>query len=289
MNESETSRDICALHNCPRYACPADCPAKGGTERPAAADGGEMTFFKASSMDAAEGTAVTLEKGAKLGEGAFGSVFEATVGIGDKKKRFVVKEFKDGDLAGSPDDTAENRAKDALEHWAAAKKAGLKVFPTYRLGEDGKSVLMTSGHDDARICVDPFPDDGATVEKFGREKLQDIAGFDRLFEDLLKESRKAADHQIDIFPDAYFFLVDRNDDSVDFVLGDTDFLVTTPGAHPKDYATANLRRARLVLGSFIEKNVIGPKKDEYLRSLGERVDGLIAEIDEEEAEKYGDR
>ncbi|MBU1091948.1 hypothetical protein KKA27_03765 [Patescibacteria group bacterium] len=246
----------------------------------------ETRFFKDPFSERDEGTAVKLERGAKLGEGAFGSVFEATIELSKRKKKFVIKEFKDGDLSQSPKDTAENRAREAIEHWRVAKKAGLKVFPTYRIGDDEKSILMTSAHGEKNICVDPFPVDGATVETFGRSKLQEISNLDQLFEGLLKECRKATDHQIDIFPDAYFFLVDRKTDMVDFVLGDTDYLVTSPGVHPKDHATSNLGRAKIVLESFIEKNVSGPKQKEYLKYLEDKVGGLIGEIEKEKVEKY---
>lgn len=147
-------------------------------------------------------------------------MYEVEVMVGRKKRLFVVKRFdKNGE-------NAERYAREALANWKTAKEAGLKVFPTYRIGDDNRSVLMTEGGGgEKRMFI--ASNNSNLLEAHGASSL--LAGITdarKLFLDLFMEAVKAAEHNIAVHNDAVFFLVPENEPCprVDFILGDTDCL-----------------------------------------------------------------
>src|SRR3989338_1172027 len=90
---------------------------------------------------------IEIIKKTPLGGGAYGEISQVIVRVGNVDRTFVLKEFKDRGKS------AELFARRAFETHTKLKQAKLKVFPTYRLSEDGRSILMTSGHSEEFICL----------------------------------------------------------------------------------------------------------------------------------------
>src|SRR3989344_5162189 len=100
-------------------------------------------------------TAVRVISERKIGGGIFADAKESIVEVGGRRRVFVVKEYvrkkKDGQYYGTGDPKVN--ALNSFFNYTKAKLAGLKVFPTCRIGEDGKSLLMTTGFSDDQLCI----------------------------------------------------------------------------------------------------------------------------------------
>jgi len=168
---------------------------------------------------------VQLTKKTRIGGGEFGEVFQVEIQIGGRERTFVLKEFKD-----RKGRQAEQYAAQAMENYQKLKNAGLKVFSTYRLHEDGRSVLMTSGHTEKFVCIGSN-DGSRSLKDFpevSAEQIESIQSFETLVRSMLEQSKKASEHELAIDADAFFFLVDRDlPEKVDFVVGDVDMVGET--------------------------------------------------------------
>jgi hypothetical protein len=186
-----------------------------------------------------------------IGGGEFGEVSQIEVQIGEKQRTFVLKEFKDRKLC-----SAEEYANNAIDKHTKLKNAGIKVFPTYRLGENGRSVLMTSGHSDKFVCIGTnegsrslkdFPDIEA-------ESIDTVSNFDSLLKNMFDESRKAAENKLLLPEDTFFFLANRdNIGAIDFVVGDLDIVSEYPDN--KEALRMNNSTVYTSIYHFIKNNV----------------------------------
>ena len=88
--------------------------------------------------------------------------------------------------------------KICMENYQTMKNAGLKVFPTYRLGADGRSILMTSGNLGSKICAGI--DSNGSLPARGEQKLAEVDGqIGKLAEAAFQQARLAADKDVEIF------------------------------------------------------------------------------------------
>lgn len=224
---------------------------------------------KFSNIDGRE-SEVELANQVPIGGGMRGDAFEVDVKIGDHTKKFVLKKFVDYPIHLPHEtlvETASQSAASAFLNHGLAKEAGLKTFTTYRLGDDGESVLMTNANIEGKICVGSNSH-GVTLETLGHEKLKGIRNFDSLLENTFAEARKAGEHDLVLWGDALFFLVDPVTNDVDFVVGDYDSLSYKSN---NKVLVGALHTAR-ALTMFVQENVDNPsgyitKIDEYLKNF----------------------
>jgi len=168
---------------------------------------------------------VILSKGRLLGRGGIGEVHEVLVELGGHKKTMALKEFKDDymDFYKRPGEKMD--AEEAFEHYQKAQKAGLKVFKTYRLSKDRKSILMTNGHSQEIICLGTNNPKENIKEELEGERLKSIDNLDEFLNNLYEEISKAVKNNFIVTPDSLFFLIDRQTRThLDFVFGDLDGL-----------------------------------------------------------------
>lgn len=198
-------------------------------------------------------TSLNAKIGRRLGYGSRGNVYEAEVSLTEDELRehvwkFALKKFKAADGLSS-----EENAARAFKNYAYAKKAGLKVPMTYRLGEDKESVLMSlAGNpntvfwstDEWRFSLSP---DKA-------ERLEEIPNLVELCDGLFWQAFRAAGRGLSLHMDMPFLLVDSRTHRVDFVLGDLDNLVARQDSYSK-VAAMNLREIVRCLHKFVVEAV----------------------------------
>ncbi len=216
-------------------------------------EGRSMAFTKEGSKNPSQ---VVISNERKIGEGNFGDVYEADVAIGKHIRKFVIKKFKDTTVYGQ-NISAEEGANQAIRNYNEAKRAGLKIFTTYRLGENGTSVLMTNASSESTICL--TTNDSANLPAMGEPKIEEIEGvqFETLTNEVFQQAEIAANHGILIYRDAFFFLFNRDTKNVDFVLGDLDIVNRRPNAYSNQRLLNNLMGARMSLEHFVSRNVAG--------------------------------
>ncbi len=217
-------------------------------------EGQEMTFTKTDGPGKDQSTRVKIDPASerKIGSGRYGDVFEAQVTIGSRTEKFVLKRFKD---------PAELHAANAMRNYDVAKKAGLKVFHTYRFGEDNTTILMSTGNTDKAVCIGTNYDSPQVEELLG-QKIDnvDVEDFDNFVDMVLGQAVIAGDNNIDLHGDAFLYFVDRaTRTKLDFVIGDLDNV-----SEGKTYAHANgLKRnldgALTSLKHFISQNFKEPE------------------------------
>lgn len=219
----------------------------------------------------------------RIAGGAWGEVYDAEVQLGSRKLRFVIKRFDPGEECKIKD--PHEAALASMQTYEKAKKANLKVFTTYRLGEDKKSILMTHAELKDRICIgtntykerdNPFSG-VVNLEAKGYERLKEIENFepdpkhpgDSFLEKIFGEAEKAREQGIFLPYESFFFLVDTSENKVDFVIGDLDLVERN-----LLMAEANADKVRIALADFIDTNVSPESKAKYLRKLNKYFESL---------------
>jgi len=225
----------------------------------------------------------------KIGEGNFMSIFEVEAEIeGRKKRRFVIKRplpefFKEpqwDDLGGymrNGEEEAIGVCTNEIQGWRFAKENGLKVFPTcrYLYGEKGPEVLETLGFGEEWICIGD-KGDSSKVETYGREKLKRISGFEEFIKIYFRQASLGYLKGMHIGADAYLFFVNRREDKLDFVIGDTNFLENEREfAGTKYILSFNLSQAELALKNFLDKNIDASSVSDHLESAGRHVEEIM--------------
>lgn len=187
-----------------------------------------------------------------IGQGHYGTCYEADVNYRGRPRKFVIKRYThDPNRALN----ADYNATRAIENYQILKKAGLRVFHTYRLGEDERSILMTDGNLESKICVDANPK--GSLPALNLPKLTDVDDeIKKLAQAVFQQSRLAAEREVTLSKaDIFFFLVDKNTKDIDFVLGDLD-LVNFPSVPEFEQRLhENLENARSSIEWFILSNV----------------------------------
>jgi len=178
--------------------------------------------------------------------GVYGMIHHVDTIVLGRPRRFVLKRF-----IGTQDKARAN-AERAFDNYRRAKKAGLKVFPTYRLGEDRTSILMTDGNANSTISLS----NNRSLPELGLPPIRDEALPPSLTDEIIEHAKLAAGHKILIPSDAYFFLYHQGTQKTDFVLGDLDKLgVDVQQEHALWH---NLKTARSAMLNFIASNAESP-------------------------------
>jgi len=163
---------------------------------------------------------LTLHSEKQVGKGGFGEVHQVKgAHVEDARVRtrsYVVKTFLEGTWGSS----GKVNAQRAVANYEAAKKAGLKVLPTYRLSADGGKILMT---DLNKLCDRVLSNNGSSL---GIEKIEKVHDFSIFVKNVFLEAVKAAEGKpiVEVGSDAYFYLAKEKsgETSLDFVIGDMD-------------------------------------------------------------------
>ncbi len=216
----------------------------------------DMAFSRTSDRGKTLSVDVRLEDGRKVSQGDYGDIYEVNGFVGSHGKKFIVKKFK-----GKNEKITEYRATKAFQNYEVAKKAGLKVFTTYRIGEDRKSILMTNGNMESAVCIGNNKKSPKAKDLLGDKigSLGDV-DFQTLVEGMYSQAILAGGQNIKVPADAYFFFVDTKTKSkVDFVIGDLDFVSKLPGK-PPDRTRGNLDHALSSIDGFVQRNVWNPGK-----------------------------
>jgi hypothetical protein len=222
----------------------------------------EVIFLKFSDRGRNLSTSVLINNEVKISEGRFGTIYEADISVGSQKKRFVLKRFK-----GSKE-FAEEHANTAIQNYELAKGAGLKVFTTYRLGADKRTVLMTNGTTDTDFCIGSNKESPKIEEALGG-KINNLSSdaFIYLIDGVFSQALLAEQKNIILPNDAYFFLIDKASKSkVDFIIGDLDTIAKKSDTEPERIIN-NVSYAMLSLQGFILRNINDP--DTYLERAKE--------------------
>jgi hypothetical protein len=197
---------------------------------------------------------VGIQQGVPIGRGSFGTVYEAVVTIGNHSRTMVLKKFRENEVG-----TAEENALRAFRNYSRAKEAGLKVFPTYRLGEDQESILMSDGRSGVWFCA-------AGNNETQPYRISTLTNLEQVVEQLTEQSILAAAADLNLREDMLFFTVQRDSKShLDFYFGDLDLLIRSAGRNRYSTQSENLVKIQEALENFIEKYVDNP--EQYLVML----------------------
>lgn len=199
----------------------------------------------------------------KINHGAWGNIYDCTAEVDGYKQRFIIKRYEPN-IENFRIRTPEEAAKHALENYALATKAGLKVFTTFRIGEDGKSILMTSGFSDNQICIGSN-DDRIKVIKLGQPRIEKIENenLDKFLENIFAEGLKAAEAGIGLDADIFFFIISKDKPKkIDFVVGDLDNMEEVETS--KSVGFANMGFIADTLEEFCENNINYHFKEYFL-------------------------
>lgn len=211
-------------------------------------------------------TVVRVVSETLINKGNYGKIFDTVIEIGGKRKRFIVKKYFDPETSeiDPPSDNLDGsiNAQSALKKYSFAKKAGLKVFPTFRIGEDKKSILMTTELSEDQICVssnnkrnqqDQDKENQDEEKKFMIDRIED-EDLNKFLENIFAEGLKAGEKGLQIYRDLPFFIVSKsNPTKIDFILGDFDMLRRFE--HPFFTGIFNINEIEMSLKRFSQKNI----------------------------------
>ncbi|MCL5011137.1 MAG: hypothetical protein M1127_02925 [Patescibacteria group bacterium] len=174
--------------------------------------------------DKSKGKAVKILRSKKISEGCFGDIFRVKSEISAeksqkvKKRSFVVKSF----------DSLMD-AKNALEKLILLREAGLKTYPTYRLDDDKKSILMTNLSKKGQRVISTNTD-SKDSQLIYRHQISEIENFDDLLKKMLEHAEMASKKKIFLPNDSYFFSLYKTTNpsakKMDFFIGDPDSVIS---------------------------------------------------------------
>lgn len=207
-------------------------------------------------------TEVQVLQEISIDKGLFGDIFYSIIKIKGRKRYFIIKRYKEG-LADKP---ASRWAKEAFENYRFTKEAGSKVFPTFRIDTDEKSILMTAGFMENQTCVGS--NNKVNLKELGQPPIKEIVNFNVFLSNFFKEYVKAARAGIFIGGDVPFFIINNLEIvELDFVFGDLDNIIVHQNP-TKNYLPllieSNLQTAINSLDSFIRFNVTNKELQDRL-------------------------
>lgn len=187
--------------------------------------------------------------------GYFGSVYAVDVqfpGRRGKTYPMALKEFTNPDSAA-----AQAAADNAVQRYLLGKRAGLKVWNTYRLGADGNSILMTTTNPEECKVVGS----SNVLSKREREAFLPIQNFRKMLTEYYDQAIKGAAAGLLIHGDVPMFLVNGN--QLDFVCADYDRLDPTD-MNSSDLQRENLHYLHGALYTFLNNNLGAEKAAPYI-------------------------
>lgn len=218
-----------------------------------------MKFFR--NPEDTRGVEIEFEGKGKIGEGYFAHVFrvQATVrrGVRSKIKHFAYKNYR-------PPQRENSGA--AWANYHAARKEKLKVPRTYRISQDHSSILMTLFDGDDYVCVGSNKGSDR-LESFGLSKKAQIEKFEDFVDAFFAHAIRAGEAGIFVRGDAYFFLVNKTGNTVQFIMGDFDGVSKRKAVHAGFILRDNLFEARRALECFIRANMQDDHVSQYLQTV----------------------
>ena len=195
--------------------------------------------------------------------GSFGKIFKTVIRVGNLEEMFIVKKYRsNGSIWG--EEGAQNSAQNAFKNYYLAKKAGLKVFPTFRIGEDKKSILMTAGFSDDSICIGSNTNKG--IAHFERPRIKEIENLGKFLTAIFTEGIKAANNNISLYDDIFFFIISKTEPTkIDFVLGDLDLLEKLEPIN--DIRLENIKVIKSTLTEFCNNNIDPSFSDDFFSKV----------------------
>ncbi len=134
----------------------------------------------------------------------------------------------------------------------------MKVFPTYRISDDGKSILMTSGFLNDQICLGDNSLESPIIEE-----IEDV---DKFILSFFREALKAAQEGIPLGSDVPFIIVSKDKPTkVDFVLGDLDSLRAAEDLY--DVWSYNIGNVKNELEGFCRNNINPNFRKKFLEKV----------------------
>lgn len=211
----------------------------------------EMTFYSEGKKPRTVG----ILGGEFVGVGHYGMTYRIDVAMGKHRRQSIIKIFKPTEDNGVVS-TPKQNAQRAMENYQAAKTAGLKVLPTYRLSEDGTFILMTNTNVGNRRSY-RFDDVlGANVKKSISKSGNNHIG---LINGLFSQAAIAATSNIALNRDAFFFIVDGKSGDIDFVIGDLDRVMYIGDHMQQVYIHHNNLVVKRALHDFLGNNLLDAK------------------------------
>lgn len=206
-----------------------------------------------------------------ISEGNFGVVYETTartVGVApvpgaeppfDTRRRAhefpaIVKVFKD------PDDAAR-----AHLFYDICTDAGLRTMPTYRVDTKQGVAIMTELNRDDKIALS-----GNNWNlRAGDIHIRRIQNWDEVLQRFFDEASKAADHEIELQEDVYFFTIPTDTDTpvLDFYAGDFDAIRHPVSADGGGLLRRNVLYLRTTAEKFVNKYVPPEARHEHLLAI----------------------
>ena len=203
--------------------------------------------------DGAE-TKVKIVDEEMISRGLYGNIFDATVDVQGHKRKFVIKKYVNrhkGIRHSSASLEPEECAKRAFENYNMLKREGMKVLNTFRIGEDGTSILMTPGISEEYDCASG----NEYQEKY---PINEIENFDEILETLFDAAILAAEKNIVFHHDAFFFTYKKQDTTtMDYFLGDLDNIKNQSGEEfkIKRLKYANICAVKIAIESFLSSTM----------------------------------
>jgi len=211
--------------------------------------------FEPNKATGRKSVEIKFDQQRQIGDGTFATAYSVVVEQGHHQKRMVIKRYD-----GRHGEPAEVDAQRAIEHYQNLRAAGIKVFTTFRLSQDHKSILMTSGHSADWVCVGT--NDGteqvSDFPELGHNIIDRITNFPELANNLLSDVKKATIAGLFIGSDALFMLINRADPTqLDYVFGDLDY--TGEKDDDPQFIQQNFERIQQVMQRFLLLNVNNPR------------------------------
>ena len=225
-------------------------------------------FYKSLDEKSRVFTADKVVRKEKLGQGKIAPVYVSEVWKDGVEYLFAVKDYDD-----------EKKALTAFNGYLHAKAAGLAVFPTVRISEDHKQLLMTLGTNEKFFIVG----EGSEYKWKKAEAVLNILDVIMKVEnDVLKATTKG----LGIPSDSQFFLIKKSDpNNATYYLGDYDFLEHQNRFNlfsKKGLFIFNLEEAQNAVVDFASMYLEAEKVQEYRNLISDK----FKDFEEKNKEKF---
>lgn len=228
-----------------------------------------------------EGSEVVIRKEEKIGHGGFADIFEVQAMVHDKPCNGVVKRYRCGFNEKIDEKSIQDAVNRAVGMYQLVREAGLPVFSTFRTAADRKSIFMTNGNTESTVCVSgPRQNKLYLLEQRtdALSKNREIKNLDIFFVKLYGCVVQASKKGLFLQQDSYMFLLNHDEQIVDFVIGDFDSIVSDDrnfsDVYSADYAALlakNKIELFVALRSFFE-DYYADKAEEYKYQVTQKLD-----------------
>jgi len=228
----------------------------------------ESREFLKNTGENAKKAYVSVLNERKISGGEYGDVYEAETKVENSSvksrqglQKFILKKYSN--RLGLASEWASN----AIKNYNNARKAGLRVFPTFRVARDESTILMTNGNLKGWVCIGTNQESpGLESKEFNLQKLYDIQNYQELIEEIFRQSKLAATAGIYLPVDSFMFLVRRDAELLDFVIGDMDGVVSD-SRNSSSLWSKNFSQAILAFEYFLRRNMQGDRVNDYIKQL----------------------